>query len=463
MLKNDTLVVFVSDTHIGGDPGYDIFETPEELTALLLEISEHDGPVELVLAGDFFDFLEIGNVPAGENRASATVSRPEYYDLFSTLRNFCSGDNHRVVCLPGNHDAEMWWNEDIQNTLREEGLVEEFALSYAFRFESAPGRLIYCEHGNQFDTANTIMDYEDPLDTPFGEHIVTDVTRRITSAEGTGRKLQLQEVNRVFPLVTIPEWLAGRAFYDLLSRVVKYLLGPLLIGYVAYRIIAYLIAIGYDSSRSLDFSDSYRTLPGLQTLFGEIAWDAALVVVVFVLFFFAIRRTVARTIASLTSQIPGERPGESGIGSSEERIQTLLKTHEHPPMSEDVRGQEIDVFISGHTHAPSLSRFARESGDWSVIVNSGCWLRQLSPVPAHFGGPPVFVSRFVQTHVRVYLGDSGIHVELWEHPKLAPQRLRNAERLAILGHRPSQPAPNAPAHVTRAELLVRGMPRRAEG
>ena len=64
-LQDDALIVFLSDTHIGGDEGHDIFESPEELTALLEELSVHGGPVELILAGDFFDFLEIGEVPSG--------------------------------------------------------------------------------------------------------------------------------------------------------------------------------------------------------------------------------------------------------------------------------------------------------------------------------------------------------------------------------------------------------------
>jgi hypothetical protein len=34
-LQDDALIVFLSDTHIGGDEGHDIFEAPEELTALL--------------------------------------------------------------------------------------------------------------------------------------------------------------------------------------------------------------------------------------------------------------------------------------------------------------------------------------------------------------------------------------------------------------------------------------------
>src|SRR5918998_3184329 len=124
-LSGDTLVVFVSDTHIGGDPGCDGFESPAELEALFEELAERDGPVELILAGDFFDFLQIGTVPEGEDRASLTMSRAEYVDLFAALKEFRSGEGKRVVYLPGNHDAEAWWNPDIQKTLREAGVVDE--------------------------------------------------------------------------------------------------------------------------------------------------------------------------------------------------------------------------------------------------------------------------------------------------------------------------------------------------
>lgn len=452
-LRDDVLIVFLSDTHIGGDPGRDIFESPDELTTLLEELAAHDGPVELVLAGDFFDFLEIGSVPAGENRASVTISRPEYGKLFSALRGFAGGDGRRVVYLPGNHDAEVWWNAEIQSTLRAEGLVEEFALSYAARFESTPERIIYCEHGNAFDPANAITDYDDPLDTPLGEHIVTDVVRRIVTAGRITRDLDLRDIGRVFPLVTIPEWIAGRVFYDLLGRAVAYLFAPLIVGYAAYRVVAYLLALAYDVPESFSFWESYRTLPGLQVLFGEIAWDALLLVTVFVLLFFAIRRTTTRTISSLAPRIPGECPNVSGADSYGVGIRDFLQTDANPPMRRDICGREIDVFVSGHTHAPSLSHLARETGDGAVIINSGCWLRQLRPVPAHLGGPPVFVPRFVQTHARVYLGDSEVRAELWEHPKPALQRLRTAERLAVLGRLSSQPATD-----TKPEVSVRGRP-----
>lgn len=191
-------------------------------------------------------------------------------------------------------------------------------------------------------------------------------------------------------------------------------------------------------------------------MFGEIAWDALLLVTVFVLFFFVIQRTATRAISSVASRIPGERPDASGRGSSTDEIQDLLKADEYPPMSRDIRGREIAVFVSGHTHTPSLSEVRRENADAAIVVNSGCWLRQLQPVPAHFGGPPVFVSKFVQTHVRVFLGDPGIRVELWEHPKPARVSLRAAERIAILGRLPAQPAEDA-----RPRVLASGELREA--
>jgi hypothetical protein len=335
----------------------------------------------------------------------------------------------------------------VQKTLREEGLVEEFALSYAARFESVPEQVVYCEHGNQFDPANTKRDYEDPLDTPLGDHIVTDLTRRIVPEGRITRSFDLRDVNKVYPLATIPEWVVGRFFYDLLGRVVTYLLLPLVVGYTAYWVVEYLLTLAREGSPPLSFWESYRTFPGVQVLFAEIVTDASLLVIGFGLFFLAVRGTAARAVSSLSLGFPGHRQGIPSPRAQEQEIRGLLTTDRRPPMDRDLPGREIDVFVSGHTHAPSLSEIPRENGDAVIIVNSGCWLRQLQPIQAHFRGPPVFVLKFVQTHVRVFLGDSGVCVELWEHPKPARVRLRAAERIWILGRLPAQPAEDAKPRV----------------
>jgi hypothetical protein len=99
-LQSNTLIVLVSDPHIGGDPGCDGFESPEELEALFEELAGREAPVELVLAGDFYDFLQIGHVPDGADRAALTISRPEYERLFAALARFRSSAEVSPVMPP---------------------------------------------------------------------------------------------------------------------------------------------------------------------------------------------------------------------------------------------------------------------------------------------------------------------------------------------------------------------------
>ena len=212
-LQEDTLVVFLSDTHIGGDPGCDGFESPGELGALFEELAAQTKPVELILAGDLFDFLQIGEVPKGMDRAALTIARPEYVDLFVALQRFREEEGKRVIYLPGNHDAESFWNPEIQKTLRERGLVDEFAYYYLASIKvDGERRVIYCEHGNQLDPANTIEDYHDRLDTPLGHHVVMDFTRRVAPIGVVSGGLDLSEIKMVYPLVAIPRWISSRYF-----------------------------------------------------------------------------------------------------------------------------------------------------------------------------------------------------------------------------------------------------------
>lgn len=80
-------------------------------------------------------------------------------------------------------------------------------------------------------------------------------------------------------------------------------------------------------------------------------------------------------------------------------------------------------------------------------------MRQLQPVSPHLKGPPVFVSKFVLTHVRVYVQGSSLRVELWEHPKPAEQRLTRIERLLSLDRRPPQPPAGSKPRVRMASTL----------
>lgn len=223
--------------------------------------------VELVLAGDILDLLRMEETGGGDPVA-ATLARPELRELFAALRAFAGTEGHRVVYLVGNHDAELWWNPRIRETLQEAGLVDVVGLSYAASFASLPDQLIYCEHGNQFDPASTFADYANPLDTPVGAHIVTEVVRPIGSGAAITRSVDLQAVSNVFPLAAIPQWIAGRIFYQFLGQVLRWLLGPLLVAYAAYEALAAVVP---------PFEGSL----GLRPLFLELAYILGLVGVAF--------------------------------------------------------------------------------------------------------------------------------------------------------------------------------------
>ena len=446
-LCENTLVVFVSDSHIGGDPGCDGFESPEELEALFAELADREGPVELILAGDLFDFLQIGEVPEGTNRAALTISRPEYGSLFAALGRFREAEGKCVIYLPGNHDAEGWWNPKIQETLRERGLVDEFAYHYLATIEvGGRRRTIYCEHGNQLDPANTVEDYHDPLDTPLGHHVVTDFTRRIAPYGEVSPGLDLSEIKMVYPLVAIPGWVASRYFYDFAGKVVSYLLLPLLVAYLAYRTAAYLLAGGYP----VGFGGGGRELPRLHEFFFDLTIFGLLVLLISVVFFLVIRHAMRRMLAAADA---GGKPHYSPAEVSRRKIEDLLRGHGRAPMDPSLDPTTVDVFVSGHTHLPSLEEVGRSDGQRVVVANSGCWLRQLQPVRPHLKGPPVYVSKFVLTHVRVYARDASLRVELWDQPKPARQSLTRLERLLSYRRRPPQPPPHAEPRMRSAFIL----------
>jgi UDP-2,3-diacylglucosamine pyrophosphatase LpxH len=456
-LPDDALLVFISDTHIGGEDGTDIFESAEELVALLEDLGREQGRVDLVIAGDFLDFQRMSDPVEGDDRLGSTIARPEYQQLFAAFRAFAEGPAHRTVYLAGNHDAEVWWNTEIQVSLVEAGIVHEFGLSYAAQFESAPHDLIYCEHGNQFDPANRITDHRDPLDTPLGTHVVTELVRPIGSGAAVTESLDLRDVNYVFPIGEIPDWIGGRIFYQFLSQAIRWLLTPLIL----LGVIVALVSQRNDQS-------------GVRGLLTGVAYDLVLLMVAFGVLFLLSRRMVRQAISILSTTSFGQAVAAKRYHSDDE-IRSLIESGSPPPMAPDVSTDEVAVWVSGHTHGPSLSEFARDGGRTTAIANTGCWLRQLQPVQARLGAPTVYVPAFVHTHVRVRLDEGGFNVELWDHPRrlrphlrwidplriipkspkhLEQPQLQWVERVAILGRMPSQP-PTGPARVISSSEVPR--------
>jgi hypothetical protein len=260
-------------------------------------------------------------------------------------------------------------------------------------------RIIYCEHGNQVDPANVVEDYRDRLDTPLGYHVVTDFTRRVAPFGEISGGLDLSELAMVYPLVTIPRWVASRYFYDFIGKALAYLLLPLLGINAAFRVISYLRAHSRgEPSRGV--VGDLQGLPGGRTPLIAFAFFSLTNLALFAIFFLVVRRAVRKALESMSpDEGPGYRPEDAqGL------IKEMLRGDTGPPMAPSADPKTIDVFVYGHTHMPALTEMERRDGRRAVIVNSGCFLRQLNPISPRLKGPPVFVSRFVLTHARVYAG-----------------------------------------------------------
>ncbi len=241
----------------------------------------------------------------------------------------------------------------------------------------------------------------------------------------------------VFPLAGIPEWLAGRIFYRFFDEAVRWL--AVLFG--AHMVILATATL----LRASD--DAFRTL---WTITAEVAYDVGLLIAVLVVLYLVSRRAAGRVISFVGARLRG-----AASGSEPERIREFLLSEGRPPLSDGVTSQEIAVFVSAHTHSPSMTQLVRADGRRVAVVNTGCWLRQLQPVPARLGAPPVFVPTFVLTHVRVHSGADDITVELWSRPKPAERRLSWTQRVTIAGRMPAQAPLDSPPHLVDRQVISR--------
>jgi hypothetical protein len=239
--------------------------------------------------------------------------------------------------------------------------------------------------------------------------------------------------------VAIPSWIASRYFYHLAGRVVSYLLVPLLVAYAVYKVVAFAISRATNGEASLLFG-SYRELPNVHQVFLDTFLFLLVILGIFGIFFLVARHAVHKTLRAVS---PGGSPHYSPAESSQNSIKAVLAGEARPPMDPEFDPTTADVFVSGHTHLPSLAETERPDGSKAVLVNSGCFLRQLQPITPRLKGPPIFVSKFVLSHVRVFAQEELLRVELWEQPKPAGQTLTRIERLVSIGRRPRQPPAGA--------------------
>ena len=164
----------ISDLHLGGPSGFQIFNSGAELTRLVdyLQTVSPEKKIALLINGDFVDFLAESPAmhfdPAGAiNKLNRIATQdPSFTPAFKALERFSNTQNRRLIINLGNHDLELalpWVRTRLLEILsgNNEGALGRIICSFeGTGFSCKVGSAaVLCVHGNEVDTWN-IADYE---------------------------------------------------------------------------------------------------------------------------------------------------------------------------------------------------------------------------------------------------------------------------------------------------------------
>lgn len=206
----------VSDLHLGGSPGFQIFHQGKRLAATIRGLTKRNPSQKLglVLAGDFVDFLAAVNPayldPDGAIVKLEAIRRDnEFADVFKALAEFVHTPSRLLVIVLGNHDVELalphareWLYTVLAGTDPAARGRMELALDGWGYACTIGGRKVLVVHGNEVDDWN-VVDHHALLDTNRA------LSRGKTVPEWTpngGTKLVIDLMNAIkarFPMIDL--------------------------------------------------------------------------------------------------------------------------------------------------------------------------------------------------------------------------------------------------------------------
>lgn len=171
-------LLVISDIHVGSGPLDDCdSELESGLVDFLGGVAGRAEPTTLVINGDFLDFAQAepwqskdlesytsDGVPlcfteeqSLEKLKGIVQKHPAIFEALNRLTN--SKANHRIIILPGNHDADFFWDrvrdefaQAVSKGNPETGQKLHFHLQQVYQPGDFPG--VWIEHGHQYDDCN---------------------------------------------------------------------------------------------------------------------------------------------------------------------------------------------------------------------------------------------------------------------------------------------------------------------
>ena len=164
-------VYAVSDLHLGGKPGFQIFSHGELFQQAIENLRngmEDGAKVALVLNGDLVDFLaeepyQYFSVRSAEKKLQRIFHDPGFAPVWSSLQYFVGQKNNFLVINTGNHDVELalptaqqMLIDKLTKNNRDSGNRIEIITDGSGYLCRVANAKILCIHGNEIDNWNLI-------------------------------------------------------------------------------------------------------------------------------------------------------------------------------------------------------------------------------------------------------------------------------------------------------------------
>ena len=185
----------VSDLHLGGARGAEIFNQTAALAGLVDRLAREPGRVAFVINGDFIDFLACP--PSRYLDAEGAADKLDFVvrgfaPVFEALGRFVATPDKKLLITLGNHDVELSLPEVQQRLATHLGRAPTMITARDGWDATVGGHRVHCEHGNDVDDWNVVP--RDDLRDLLG-----DVTRGAPArwSPNAGTRLVVDVLNEV--------------------------------------------------------------------------------------------------------------------------------------------------------------------------------------------------------------------------------------------------------------------------
>jgi metallophosphoesterase superfamily enzyme len=172
-------VIVISDLHMGSGPLEDFdSEVEKGLAEFCDQIAAEDEPTEFVINGDFLDFVQAEPWQSSDFESATSDGAPLCFTedqtvqklenilrahpvAFDALARLTEAKTlHRLTIMPGNHDADIYWQK-VQTRLRDRlstpgaGPLSKIFFHLEPQYQPAEFPRLWIEHGHQHDECNS--------------------------------------------------------------------------------------------------------------------------------------------------------------------------------------------------------------------------------------------------------------------------------------------------------------------